>query len=131
MAVAMLFPFMAGMFVRMRTMLAGMLMLVPPGPFRVLVRMVVPMGMAMAVDMTMFVGMGRLAVVMRMAVAMLVFVAVLMGVFVIPFHKASSPVSSQRYLRLSTTIHISVQKTTPPGTRPVRCIVPIRRSSPS
>lgn len=111
MTVAMLLPCKVGVFVLVRTVLTGMLVLVGLGPFRVLVRMVVPVGMAMAVQMTMLVGMGRLAVVMRMAVTMLVFVAVLMGVFVIPFHNASSLVSQNAFPFLPT-LNNSVKKAT-------------------
>lgn len=89
----MLFPLMAGMVVRMRSVLAGMLVFVGLAPFRMLMRVVVPMGMAMAVHVTMLVGMGRFAMIMCMTVAMLVFVAMLVGVFVIPFHTASFLVS--------------------------------------
>jgi len=111
MTVTMLLPVMAGMFVFVRTVLTGMLVLVGLGPLRVLVRVVVPVGMAMAVQMTMLVGMGRLAVVMRMAVAMLVFVAVLVGVFVISFHNASSLVS-QNASPFPITLYNSVKKAT-------------------
>ena len=101
MVVVVFFLFMLWMLMYMRTMLAGMYMIVGFNSPEVVVRMLMLMVMAMSVYMHMLVGMCRPLMDMRMGMLMLMFVAVLLGMFMLPFHKFPSMVDRiEQFARL-------------------------------
>ena len=92
MVVVVFFLFMLWMLMYMRTMLAGIYMIVGFNSPEVVVRMLMLMVMAMNVDMHMVMRVRCPFMGMRMVMLMLMFVTVLMGMFMIPFHRSSSTV---------------------------------------